>query len=115
MKFSFLSCPWTHLKLMDLMGSQLKGTACSIAPYLTKLFSDPLAMHGHFPECWKTSSVVQILKSASHSELTNYRPISLLSIVSKMLEHQFIINYLNECHPLSNKKWNRLILFLVGH
>ena len=52
--------------------------------------------------------VVPIPKSASYSEATNYRPISLLSIVSKMLErhfHQYITNHLHECHPLSNKQW----------
>ena len=61
-----------------------------------------------FPECWKTSSVVPIQKSANRSEATDYRPISLLSVVSKMLErhfHQYVTKHLNEYHPLSNKQW----------
>ena len=85
----------------------LKGTAHSIAPSLTKLFNISISQ-GRFPECWKTSSVVPIPKSTNRSEATDYRPISLLSVVSKMLErhfHQYITKHLNEHHPLSNKQW----------
>ena len=83
----------------------LKTTAHSIAPSITKLFNLSIS-HGRFPESWKTSTVVP--KSANHKEATNYRPISLLSILSKMLErhfHQYITNHLNDHHPLSNKQW----------
>ena len=82
-------------------------SAHSIAPSLTKLFNISIRQ-GRFPECWKTSTVVSIPKSANHKETTNYRPISLLSVVSKMLErhlHQYITNHLNEHHHLSNKQW----------
>ena len=85
----------------------LKATAHSIAPSLTKLFNISISQ-GRFPECWKTSTVVPIPKSANHKEATNYRPISLLSILSKMLErhfHQYITNHLNDHHPLSNNQW----------
>ena len=85
----------------------LKGSALSIAPSLTKLFNISIRP-GHFPESWKTSSVVPVPKSTGLSKVTNYRPISLLSIVSKILErhfHQYITNHLNEYHPLSNKQW----------
>ena len=63
----------------------LKATAYSIAPSLTKLFNIPISQ-GHFPDCWKTSTVVPIPKNANHKQVANYRPISLLSIVSKMLQ-----------------------------
>ena len=85
----------------------LKGTGHGIAPSLTKLFNISISQ-GRFPECWKTSSVVPIPKSANRGEATDYRPISLLSVVSKMLErhfHQYVTKHLNECHPLSNKQW----------
>ena len=84
-----------------ISAQMLKATAHSIAPSLTKLFNISISQ-GRFPECWKTSTVVPIPKSANHKEATNYRPISLLSIVSKMLErhlHQYITNHLNDHHP----------------
>ena len=90
-----------------ISAQMLKGTAHSIASSLTKLFNISIRQ-GRFPECWKTSSVVPIPKSANPSEATNYRPISLLSVVSKMLErhfHQYVTKHLNEYHPLSNKQW----------
>ena len=90
-----------------ISAQMLKGTAHSIAPSLTKLFNISISQ-GRFPECWKTSSVVPIPKSTNRSEATDYRPISLLPVVSKMLEqhfHQYITKHLNEHHPLSNKQW----------
>ena len=41
---------------------------------------------GRLPEAWKLSSVVPIPKDKEHD---NYRPISLLSVTSKLLEHHF--------------------------
>ena len=66
-----------------ISAQMLKGTAHSIAPSLTKLFNISISQ-GRFPECWKTSSVVPIPKSANHSEATDYRPISLLLVVSNL-------------------------------
>ena len=60
------------------------------------------------PTCWKTSSVVPVPKSSKHNEVANHRPISLLPVVSKLLEqhiHQVITTHLNETRPLSNKQW----------
>ena len=91
----------------DGVSSQmLKATAYSIVPSLTKLFNIFISQ-GCCLDCWKTSTVVPIPKNANHKQVSNYRPISLLSIVSKMLErqHLYITNHLNEHHPLSNKQW----------
>ena len=85
----------------------LKNTALSIAPSLAKLFNITFQL-GRFPTCWKISSVVPIPKSSKHKEVSNYRPISLLPVVSKLLErhiHEVVISHLNETCPLSNKQW----------
>ena len=41
-----------------------------------------------FPDCWKVSSVVPIFKNVGErSTAKNYRPVSLLSVVSKVLKN----------------------------
>ena len=40
-----------------------------------------------FPDCWKVSSVVPVFKNDGESCTTkNYRPVSLLSVLSKFFE-----------------------------
>ena len=63
----------------------LKSTASSIASPLAKLFSCSI-LTGKFPTIWKIASIVPIPKSGHKNGPSNYRPISLLSIFSKLLE-----------------------------
>ena len=49
----------------------------------------------HFPDCWKVSSVVPVFKNVGErSTAKTYRPVSLLSVVSKVFEkhHLFLIS-----------------------
>ena len=62
-----------------------RNTATSISSKLTTLFNLSLRL-GKVPSQWKVSNVIQILKSGDPSNASNYRPISLLSLVSKVLE-----------------------------
>ena len=85
----------------------LKNTAPSITPSLTKLLNLSI-QSGTFPETWKLSSVVPIPKGNGHESPSNYRPISLLSVTSKLLErhfHQLITDHLSDNHPLANTQW----------
>ena len=64
----------------------LKYTAHSIVSPLTHIFNLSLSS-GHVPSDWKNSFIVPIPKSSSNtSDPSNYRPISLLSVISKILE-----------------------------
>ena len=45
-----------------------------------------LLFKGTFPDQWKTASVIPVHKRDSKSDPTKYRPISLLSIISKVME-----------------------------
>ena len=81
--------------------------AASITPSVTKLFNISIRL-GRFPQVWKSSSVVPVPKSNNHREASNYRPISLLPIINKLLErhyHHLITDHLKEHRPLSNKQW----------
>ena len=63
----------------------LKATAAAITPAVTKLFNLSIST-GSFPQAAKSSVVVPVPKSTDHTLLSNYRPISLLAILSKVLE-----------------------------
>ena len=86
----------------------LKETACSIVPSLTKLFNIVLR-NRCFPECWKCANVIPIPKNTSQkSDPAGYRPISLLPVVSKVLEkhiYSVISDHLSEHHPIGDNKW----------
>ena len=85
----------------------LKSTASSITPSVTSLLNLSLRT-GRVPEEWKRSSVVPIPKKSPATTPNSYRPISLLSIVSKVLErhvHTLIMEHLHNQHPLSESQW----------
>ena len=58
-----------------------------------------------YPDVWKLASVVPVPKGdASCGSLSGYRPISLLSIVIKLLEHHFhdiLCDHHSSSYPLA--------------
>jgi len=83
-------CPTSTLqKQMGLMTFQLecfnKETSLSITPIVTHLFNISITL-GELPDEWKMARVSPIPKSGNHSDPGNYRSISLLSLLSKLLE-----------------------------
>ena len=79
----------------------LKDTACQIAPSLTQIFNKSLCL-GEIPDEWKLANIVPIHKKGDKSEVENYRPISLLSIVSKVLERCVLRNIRDHLQQLIN-------------
>ena len=63
----------------------LRDTAYSICVSLTDIFNYTLKT-GIFPSDWKKANVSPIFKKGNRSDVKNYRPISLLSNVSKVFE-----------------------------
>ena len=59
-----------------------------------------------FPDCWKVSLVVPVLKNVGErSTAKNYRPVSLLSVVSKVfgkLGNNRIVDHLENCGLFSD-------------
>ena len=81
----------------------LKECAVVIAPSLTKLFNMSLTK-GVFPKQWKVANVTPVHKKDAKSLTNNYRPISLLSIVGKVLEKivfKRVFNYFRDNFLLS--------------
>ena len=88
----------------------LKGTATSIAPVLTMLFNCSIQT-GKLPSAWKVSNIVPIPKGSSSDEPCNYRPISLLSIISKVLEriiYNRVTAHLECIYPPIQNQWGFL-------
>ena len=85
----------------------LKHTASSIAPSITELFNCSIRS-GRLPDEWKTSMIVPIPKGSMKSNPANYRPISLICILCKLLEkyiYSLIIDHLNVTKELSATQW----------
>ena len=62
-----------------------KKTAEVLAPRLAVVFRR-LLFWGSFPVCWRVANAPQIPKSPPSSSVSNYRPISLTPILSKVSE-----------------------------
>ena len=60
--------------------------ADEIAPAITLLFQASLNQW-NTPTTWRKALVVQIFRKGSKSDASNYRPISLTSVLCKLCEH----------------------------
>ena len=70
----------------DMISSFFLKTRIEIlAPSLIQLFNWSLSV-GHFPDNWKTAQVAPIFKKGSTQDKSNYRPISVLPVVSRLFE-----------------------------
>src|SRR5436190_23975950 len=80
----------------SLRGNSAPGYDCISADFLKQhltFLSKPLIhiinmslSSGKFPNAFKLAKVIPIYKSSDVKEVTNFRPISLLSVFSKVLE-----------------------------
>ena len=89
----------------DRIGPRLLKLA---APYITNeityICNHSITM-SVFPSKWKEAKVAPLHKSGTHEELNNYRPISILPVLSKVLEkhvHKSLSEFLHE-HSLLHK------------
>ena len=79
---------------MDGLPSEILEVSSNyIGPLLVKIIS-LFIRDGIFPECLKTAKVRPLYKSDDPQDMTNYRSISLLPIVSKALE-RVVYNRMN--------------------
>ena len=82
----------------------LKNCEPEFSYILAELFNKCLK-ESCFPDCWKVSSVVPVFKNVGErSTAKNYRPVSLLSVVSKIFEKLVNnrIDHLEKCDLLSD-------------
>ena len=78
----------------------LKNSEPELSYILAELFNKCLK-ESCFPDCWKISLVVPVFKNVGErSTVKNYRPVSLLSVVSKVFEK--IVDHLEKCGLFSD-------------
>nr|CAH7728879.1 unnamed protein product [Callosobruchus chinensis] len=73
-----------------------KKCAPELAPILTRLFRMSY-ISGVFPKDWKSACIQPVPKKGSKADSFNYRPIALLSVISKVMEkcvNQELMKYL---------------------
>ena len=83
-----------------------------ILKYIVNIISKPVCdlvnmsmSNGTFPDTLKIAEVIPIFKKGDKLSCNNYRPISLLSNLSKIFEkvlHERTYNFLNECNLFYN-------------
>ena len=95
------------LDILDFDIKLLRLAAPLISPLLTHVYNLSL-YSGTLPVDWKTSRVTPIYKNNGHkNDPSNYRPISVISPVAKILEKsvkQQLVFYLNKFHLLSTNQ-----------
>lgn len=85
----------------------LKAIRLSVAPILAHLFNLSIES-GTFPKAWKTAVVIPIHKGAAKNDPSNYRPISLMGNISKLLEriiNKRLMTYLENNNLISDRQF----------
>ncbi|KAA5655210.1 reverse transcriptase family protein, partial [Pseudomonas aeruginosa] len=85
----------------------LKVCAPELAPALTRLFRHSYVL-GVVPHSWKTALVHPIPKKGDRSVPSNYRPIAITSLLSKIMEsiiNRQLMGYLEEHQLISDRQY----------
>ena len=70
----------------NITGNILKTFAKVIAPTLTLVFQFSIGYHC-IPDVWRLTKIQPIYKNGGRGSANNYRPVSLICIPYKLLEH----------------------------
>ena len=87
----------------DISITMLKKSPMAVMRALEIIFNKSI-ISGHFPETWKHAIVAPVHKKGGVFSPSNYRPISLLSTISKVFEK---LVYEQLCDYLSSNNINR--------
>ena len=78
----------------DIPNTILKECAESLAPSLSIIFQKSIDT-GMLPNDWLKANIAPVFKKGNKNKAENYRPISLTSVTSKLLEHIICKNMMN--------------------
>ena len=84
----------------------VKDVGDLVSKPLSMIFNSSLA-NGMFPDIWKLARVTPIFKSGAKKDVNNYRPISVISIFSRILErivHDQMFDFLLENNVITKNQ-----------
>ena len=90
-----------------ISGRLLRDSADCIAPVLTRLFNRSLQTSA-FPAIWKQGKVTALFKAGDRTDCNNYRSITVLPTISKILKravHIQLYGYLSESKLLTQNQF----------
>ena len=116
--FKTISCESVTKKIKELKPNKavgldkvssrmLKDAADIVAPSLTSLFNISIN-NGCFLSTWKLAKISPLFKKGSKQDPSNYRPISVLPTISKLIEkavNMQLYSYLRDNNLLSQKQF----------
>jgi len=85
----------------------IKSNANALTPILKILINKSLSQ-GKFPEKLKTAKIIPVFKNKDKTEVSNYRPISILPVISKIYERVFynrLYNYFSYNNLFSESQY----------
>ena len=98
----------------DNLPSYVIKLAASARPNIFATLINESLQGGFVHEQFKATQIVPIFKSGDNSSVNNYRPISLINTISKLLE-KVVIGQLMEHFQTNNLIYNRQYGFREGH
>ena len=66
----------------------MRSSSAAVATSIARLINLPFSS-GKFPSSWKTAKVTPLLKNGLECDRCNFRPISVLPVLSKIIERHF--------------------------
>ena len=90
----------------DIAAKIFKDAFMVLVPQLVYMFNLSLST-GIFPDGWKRATIIPLYKGGTKTEVSNYRPVSLLPLPGKLLEkivHACLTHFLDENKIISDKQ-----------
>ena len=90
----------------DISAKVFKDAFRVVIPQLVYLFNSSFTT-GVFPTRWKCATIIPLYKGGDKTEVSNYRPVSLLPLPGKIIEklvHSKMLSFMNENGIISEKQ-----------
>jgi hypothetical protein len=90
----------------DIPGNILKEVSIFIAGPLAQIINESFC-RGHFPRALKKTKILPLFKKGDRKNISNYRPIAILSVFSKIFEKAFcdrILSFIDKYDILNSNQ-----------